>query len=256
MSRFLFEFEDQKWFPDFLRTYMTDYLQFIFSRLNMYKPVLPILHELLTRTSTNTIVDTCSGSGGPLFALKKEYEYYYDSPLIIRLTDKYIPLNIVTNLPDGITYEKTPLDADNIPQNVTGLRTMFSSMHHFRTQQIEKILFDAVSKNQPLVFFDSGNKSILMIISIILLHPIGLFLFTPFIKPFSFSRLLLTYVIPLIIFFTIWDGVISIINLHNEKDLKSFVNKEKFSSYHWSIGTLRNKFGMKIVYISGISNKL
>lgn len=255
MSRFLFEFEDQKWFPDFLRTYMTDYLQFIFSRFNMYKPVLPIIHQLLSRASTNTIIDTCSGSGGPLPILKKEYEHKYASPLLIRLTDKFIPSEVDRNLPKGITYEKTPLDADNIPQNVTGLRTMFSSMHHFRTQQLEKILFDAVTKVQPIAFFDSGNKSILMILSIIVLHPIGLFLLTPFIKPFSFKRLLFTYIIPLIIFFTIWDGVISIMNLHYEKDLISLINNDKFSSYHWTIGTLRNKFGMKIVYISGISNK-
>lgn len=256
MSQFLFEFEDKPWFPNFLRTYMTDYLQFIFSKFNLYSPVLEIIHETLTKTTLNKIIDLCSGSGGPLPALKRDYELKYNTSLFVRLTDIYIPNEILSRLPHGITYEQEPIDADNIPQDVHGLRTMFSSMHHFRTHKLENILYDAVKKNQPIAFFDSGNKNLLMIFYIVTFHLLGIFLFTPFIKPLSFKRLLFTYAIPLITFFTVWDGIISILRLHTIEDLHKIIDKEKFSSYNWSLGTVINNFGMKIVYIVGISKNL
>jgi hypothetical protein len=130
---------------------------------------------------------------------------------------------------------------------------MFSSLHHFSPPKIEKILLDAVRKNQPVAFFDGGNKGISIILAIVILHPIGILIFTPFIKPLSFRRLFFTYIIPLVVFFTVWDGMVSIYRLHNIEIFKHIVKQEKFSKYDWSIGSLLNKFGMKIVYISGIS---
>ena len=40
MSRIhLFEFEDQKWFPSFLRNYGTVFLQFLSNKTRMYQPL-------------------------------------------------------------------------------------------------------------------------------------------------------------------------------------------------------------------------
>lgn len=41
----LFEFEDQKWFPGFLRNYGTDFLQFLSNKTKMYKPIIPIVKK-------------------------------------------------------------------------------------------------------------------------------------------------------------------------------------------------------------------
>ncbi|WP_422861060.1 hypothetical protein [Flagellimonas sp. W118] len=58
----LFEFEDQKWFPSFLRDYGTDFLQFLSNKVKLYKPVVSVLERGLRASGTNTIVDL--GSGG------------------------------------------------------------------------------------------------------------------------------------------------------------------------------------------------
>src|SRR4051795_7278400 len=63
---FLFEFEDQSWFPDVIREGMTDFLRFIFTLGNLYKPVIPLLTDALQQANANGIVDLCSGSGGPI----------------------------------------------------------------------------------------------------------------------------------------------------------------------------------------------
>ncbi len=45
----LFEFEDQKWFPTFLRNYGTDFLQFLSNKTKMYKPIIPIIEKGLLK---------------------------------------------------------------------------------------------------------------------------------------------------------------------------------------------------------------
>ena len=37
----LFEFEDQTWFPSFLRNYVTDFLQFLSNKAKVYESVVP-----------------------------------------------------------------------------------------------------------------------------------------------------------------------------------------------------------------------
>lgn len=68
----LFEFEDQQWFPVFLRNYITDFLQFLSNKTGMYKPAVPLIIDLLKKNNTNTIVDLASGGGGGLIWLNSE----------------------------------------------------------------------------------------------------------------------------------------------------------------------------------------
>ena len=49
----LFEFEDQRWFPAFLRNYLTDFLQFISNRFDIYKNVTPLLSELVKKEGSS-----------------------------------------------------------------------------------------------------------------------------------------------------------------------------------------------------------
>ena len=64
----LFEFEDQRWFPGFLRNYLTDFLQFVSNKFSIYKGIVPLLSETLTKSGNSTIIDLASGGGGGLVA--------------------------------------------------------------------------------------------------------------------------------------------------------------------------------------------
>ena len=56
-----FEFEDLKWFPQLLRDYMTDYLQFSANTLDIYKSIVPIIQRGIDAAGNNTIIDIASG---------------------------------------------------------------------------------------------------------------------------------------------------------------------------------------------------
>ena len=57
MRRFrLFELEDQGWFPRPIRDAGTDFLRLMSEIGNVFKPIVPRLEEVLTRTGIRGIV--------------------------------------------------------------------------------------------------------------------------------------------------------------------------------------------------------
>ncbi len=123
----LFEFEDQKWFPTFLRNYGTDFLQFLSNKTKMYKPIIPIIKKGLQKSNTNRIVDLGSGGGGGLIWLNAELKKDIQD-LSILLTDLYpnIPAFKLTKATsDNFAYVEQPIDARNVPEELKGLRTQF-----------------------------------------------------------------------------------------------------------------------------------
>lgn len=251
---FLFEFEDQSWFPDVIREGMTDFLRFIFTKANLYHPIVPLLADALQRANTNCIVDLCSGSGGPIEQVAK----------LLAAQGKMVPIIVTDKFPNIAAYQLLhvksngiiqhiayPVDAMQVPSNIKGFRSIFSGFHHFSKSSATAILNDAVKANEGIAVFDGGDRNIWMIFAIILLQPIGFLLLTPFIKPFRWSRIVFTYLLPLIPFCTVWDGVVSILRLHTVKRLLEIAKATNSTKYYWKAGRVKNKAGMHIAYLIG-----
>ena len=136
----LFEFEDQKWFPSFLRNYGTDFLQFLSNATKMYKPIVSVIEKGLQKSKTNQIIDLGSGGGGGLIWLNSELKKSIPD-LKITLTDFYpnIPAFKLTKEKAGnFQYIETSVDAREVPQELKGLRTQFLSLHHFKPNDAKK----------------------------------------------------------------------------------------------------------------------
>jgi hypothetical protein len=250
-----FEFEDQKWFPEIFRDWMTGYLRFLFVSFNLYQPVLSLLKDALAKSDTNQILDLCSGSGGAMEGVYDNLKHTSKLNIQVFLSDLYPNmlicryLEIKTN--KGISYISKPVDAVNVPSEAKGFRTIFSGFHHFDRITAKKVLQNAVDARCGIGIFDGGNKTVWMILLIIIIHPILLFFCTPFFRPFSISRLLFTYLVPVIPFCTVWDGVFSIIRLYKPDELLRMALEVESENYTWISGKVRNKFGMSIAYLIG-----
>ena len=117
-------------------------------------------------------------------------------------------------------------------------------------EQAKEILNNAINNKKPIAIFDLGDKNLLPILGI-LIHPIIFFICTPFFKPFKISRLIFTYIIPLIPICTIWDGLVSILRLYGPNDLKRLVKEIGSTTYHWEIGKAKHKLGFSVLYLLG-----
>ncbi len=248
----LFEFGDQKWFPSFLRNYMTDFLQFLSNKTKLYRPVIPVILKGLEHSGTNSIIDLGSGGGGGLLWLNSELKKTIPDFKIV-LTDYYpnIPAFARTkSKADNFEYREEPVDARKVPENLRGLRTQFLSLHHFRPADARQILQNAVDSGSAIAVFEGQERSVPSIFAM-LLSPVSVILTTPFIRPFSFGRLIFTYLIPLVPLFTLWDGVISSLRTYSVEEMNSLVNEVDGSeAYDWDIGKLRSGPGI-ILYLLG-----
>jgi hypothetical protein len=249
----LFEFEDQEWFPELIRNYMTDYLQIIATTMNFYESVIPIIQKGVEKSGTNLIIDMASGGGGGWLAIAQKIIESIPN-VQVKLTDFYPNLEAFKKtqqeFPHLFDYVETPVDATDVPENLVGLRTQFLSFHHFKPEAAKKILQNAVNARQPIAVFEAVERNAEGIVKALGV-PLTTYALTPFIKPFSLKRLFYTYVFPVVPFFTGFDGFVSVFRMYSQEEMKALVdslhNTEKFE---WEIGLKRNGI-MSVQYLLG-----
>ncbi|MGI4750562.1 MAG: hypothetical protein ACRYFB_08015 [Janthinobacterium lividum] len=251
----LFEFEDQSWFPNTIRSGMTDFLRYLIKLLNVYQPIAPLLIEVLSKTNQHHIVDLGSGGGGAIEQIHQNLTKLSAKKITITLTDKFPNpaawqyIEQKTN--HMIGFYADPVDANQVPDTLKGVRTLFSAAHHFEPAQLTKILEAAVVQRAGIGLFDGGSKSWWMLLGAILFQPLIFFVFTPFIRPFKISRILLTYLVPVIPFCTVWDGCVSISRLYRPKELLQLAESLSAKNYIWKAGRVKNKLGLQVAYLIG-----
>jgi len=255
MRLHLFEFEDLKWFPDVIRQSQTDYLHFVISKAKVYEPAASLVKEALEKTGTNEILDLCSGGGGGTDVFHKNLESVTGKQIKIRLSDKYPNLTafeqIKTMTGGKVDYIKDSLDALNVPPNIKAMRTFFSSFHHFKPEDAKSILKNAVIDKVPIAVFEGADKNILSFLGIFFFTPITFIFITPFIKPFKFSRIFFTYLIPIIPIATVWDGLVSVVRMHRPSEMLKMAEEADSVNYKWKSGKVRGKMGNAVLYLVG-----
>lgn len=254
MRLHVFEFEDLSWFPDAVRRGGTDYLRYFLNATRFYDPVVPLLLHLMDKTGQRTVVDLCSGGGGAMERVAKQLAQQSDKPMTVTLTDKFPNVRAYRHLQHsspGLGFSADPVDATAVPPSLGGLRTMFSAAHHFEPGVLAAIFRDASASRAPIAIFDGGDKNILTILGIALFHPLAFAICTPFFKPFTWSRLFFTYLLPLIPLMTVWDGIVSILRLYSPRELQDIAQHAVPKGYVWETGKLKNKLGMRITYLVG-----
>ncbi len=258
MRLHLFEFEDFGWFPDIIRSGGTDYLRYFLLSTELYKPCVPLLHKTLKLTGQNIIIDLCSGGGGYIEKIYEELDKLEPNSVTITLTDKFPNIKayeLIKQRTHGrIDYVEESLDILNAAPRIDGLQVMFSAIHHFKPFQVREILQHSVNSGKPICLFDGGEKGLIAIIGLMIIHPIAFFLFTPFFKPVKISRLFFTYVLPLIPLYTIWDGVVSILRMYTPTDFNGIVSTLENNNHTWESGKTKNRFGIKATYLIGYPN--
>ncbi|WP_026703992.1 hypothetical protein [Flavobacterium soli] len=248
----LFEFEDQEWFPAFLRNYVTDFLQFLSNKTGMFKPAVPLLETLLKEGKTATIIDLASGGGGGLLGLSKELKKTVPGLKIV-LTDYYpnLPAFVYTKQQsDTFDYYEKPVDARNVPEELKGVRTQFLSLHHFRPADAKQILQNAVDSHSSIAIFEAQERSFPSILAM-LFSPFTVFFMTPFIRPFKISRIIFTYLIPIVPLVVLWDGVVSSLRTYSVDEMKMLVKGlNNTEHYEWQIERIKSGPGM-LLYLVG-----
>lgn len=237
--RQLVEIEDLPWCPRPVRDGGTDWLGFMANATRGFAPAAPKIRAAMTATGTPRVVDLCSGGGGPWLTL--EPELARTGPVQVELTDRYPNLEALARIRDRsggrVGFRATSVDATDVPAELDGVRTMFNCFHHFPPELARAILADAVRKRRGIAIFEAVDRRALPL-ALMPVQAAAVPLLTPLVRPFRWSRLLFTYVVPLIPLLILFDGSVSMLRIYLPDELRELVaGIPEHDRFDWDIGT-------------------
>jgi hypothetical protein len=131
-------------------------------------------------------------------------------------------------------YEK-PVDASRPPHDLTGFRTMFSSFHHFDPQDARAMLADSFDRDEGIAIFEAAERRPLSV-CVIFFVPLLSLVLAPKIRPFCWSRLFWTYLVPVIPFVLWIDGILSCLRCYSLADMAELTAGLDSERYSWQLG--------------------
>jgi hypothetical protein len=228
----LFEIHDQSWCPKIVRNALTSFLQTAIELLNTYEPIRAQLAEAITASGANSVIDLCSGAGGPW--LKWTSQGLTNAPVTLtdRRPNSAAIEHLATARASGVRYYPTAVDATNVSPELSGFRTVFTAFHHLTPDQAKAVIDDAVQNAAGIGIFELTSRKPKSITSM-LLTPIGVWLFTPLTKRIHWSVFALTYILPVVPFVAFVDGVLSCLRSYTANELRVLADCSEFV---WSAG--------------------
>jgi hypothetical protein len=257
----LFELEDFDWVPRPVRDGGTDLLDLGFDRLGFYDGVAPKLRALLEATGARRLVDLCSGGGGGALQMRKALRAA-GSEVEVVLSDRNpsdAGIARVASLGDPLTrYRPERVDAMTGGGELDGVRTMSGALHHFAPDAVRALLAGIVARRAPIAFFDVAASPAIrrapivlaplaMGVNMLMLF-VGSLLLVPLVRPFRLSRVVLTYLLPLIPALVAWDGTVSALRAYTPEELLELARSVPGGDrYAWDAGVAGSA-----LYLTGV----
>lgn len=221
--------------PTWVRDAMTGYLQTAIEATRPYAVVAPHLAEFLRSGATSRIVDLASGGGGPWPALLDTLRDE-GTEANVTLTDLEPNRRAADRLRgvQGVTWVETPVSALDVPASLSGVRTLFTGLHHFERDEVRGILRDAQEARIPFLAAEATHRSVRGVL-ITFLIPLFVLLLMPRVRPRRVLPLVLTYFPPLFPLLIWWDGLASTLRTYRAEELRAVVSEIQGSGYRWTV---------------------
>jgi hypothetical protein len=238
----LVELHDLALCPRSLRDALTDFLAFALNVAGAYDPAGPLLRRAVGRAGAHRIVDLCSGAGGPWSRLAGQVG------VPVLLTDLYPHRG--PDVAGRWPFHPEPVDARAVPRELDGFRTLFTSFHHFRPAEARAILADAVRQRQGIAVFEAARRAPWEV-AVVAFTWLGVLAAAPFIRPWRWSRVLWSYLPPVLPLLGTFDGVVSCLRAYSPAELRDLVRG--LDTYDWEIGEMRGGWSpLRGTYLVGV----
>ena len=265
----LFEVEDLAICPDWIRDRVTSMIVVVHRWLGVPRMVADQLGILLADLDAEavTIVDVCSGNGGPLpDALELITEQNLDCRVKLVLTDLRPPSGWVAESSSGkgkaessVQYFKRSLNAclplmeqlritendgcDSLIGNESlVVRTLVCGFHHFAPEHARLVLLDAQKSKHPLVIFELTDGTVPpRWLWWVTLPPNFLFglLVSLFTWPVTVGGLVFSFLLPIIPACFAWDGAVTSARTYREAEFYDLIDTLPASEdYQWEFKTV------------------
>ncbi|KFX89613.1 hypothetical protein V490_06910 [Pseudogymnoascus sp. VKM F-3557] len=254
------EITDQAWFPEYLlrmvQSCLTVAWNFRMPIMQKHSPaqvVTSLLYNTLDKKVIEySYVDFCAGGGGPTPCIERELNQRLaktNSSSEPNESVKFVMTDLHPHIPEwkeacskskNLTYVSKPVDATNAPADLLEddgkkvFRMFNLSFHHFDDKLGRDILKNTLETSDGFGIFELTDRSPP---SLMMITFMGVLFF--FITPFYFWRspghLFFTYVIPIIPFVLVFDGLVSSLRTRTPDEMRSLLKTSGGDMDGWRI---------------------
>ncbi|MBK9592722.1 MAG: hypothetical protein IPO32_14915 [Crocinitomicaceae bacterium] len=225
----VFQFSNQKWYPQFLKRDMYEFMTWFVGKVNAAKPFLPVISEGLQHVPAHRIINIDSQIGAGFETVK----------------------DLISEKPEIINLPIQQFNTSN-----SGLYLFVNSFHKLKPDVARNYLSEIAKSRNAVVVVEGNNDSLWQVVGMTVFVPLAVILSAPFVKPFRVTRLIFTYLIPVLPIVTMLDGFLALFKLYNPNDLNELVSEIPENNYTWKSAKADNGRGGKIMYLIGWPEKL
>lgn len=221
------QFMNRRWYPDLLKNLMFEFMSWFVGIVGAAKPFMPLIEEAIEKSGSKTLINLKQNTGAG-FETVRPY------------------------LPDDISTLDIDFTPGSFSADQDGIYVMINGFHQLNPGEARQILQTLAAQKKFTLILEGNNDSLRQIFGMTIIVPLTVILTAPFVKPFRFSRLIFSWVIPILPFITMIDGCLALLKLYNPDDLNELTGSlENGSGYNWQSGKADNGRGGKIIYLTG-----
>lgn len=238
-----FEFNDLPWVPAVLRDTIVESLSLTLAWGGILEGLAEPLSTFLREAGSARVLDIGAGGGGPAVALIDALARR-GQRVEWTLTDLFPRAAVWQRLVDrhggDSRFVPQPVDATAIdPQLSAGrVRTIINVLHHLPAPVARGVLRDAIASRAPIFIAEGFERSPIRFASF---APFGLpaLAASPILAPRDhLARALITWLTPIALMASVWDGIVSTLRVYTEAELREMVapGNGTGDGYRWTYG--------------------
>lgn len=255
-----FEFNDAAATPTFVKETVIETLSRALRWGHMMRDLAGPFRRFLDESSASEVLDLCAGAAGPATILAAEMRRAGMTPPRFLMTDLYPRIEAWeaarAEHPDCIDFVPEPVDATAIPEPLSRgrARAIINAFHHFPPEIARALLADAVRCGAPVFVSEAFERNPLRFATF---APAGLtaLAVNPLLaRTDRLKKAAFTYLTPLAVGVSIWDGLVSTLRVYTERELREMV-APLGDSFRWEYGHYRYPPLGKGTYFFGVPRR-
>ena len=250
---------DEPWFPDVLREGLVEVLSLANKSSGFCDALAPVFARLIDDMNANTVLDLCSGAGGPIEGLLQTLTAQgHELPQVL-LSDLYPKVEVWKRIEKKwggkLSFVEHPVDATTIDDELRAeVVTVINALHHFPLELVRAMFAEVVRRNSAIFVGEAFGRSLYR----------GTAYWGPLVlgaarNPFvcERNRLLKAALFgpfPLMAPIGLWDWFASVVRIHEPDELVA-LGQEVGPHYSWEKGAVPFGSWGQATYVCGVPPK-
>lgn len=251
-----FQISNAKWTPASFKNLVTEFLDYIVQLVEANKPFCALINKSANKPLKFYLYAPEVGGSSAFTAsfLLKEFPKAEIFLIADNLTSQRLQ-HLQSLVPDLASAQKIPFH-EIPPQNAKAEQILISVNHShlISDEALHQDLLRMTSHFDQIIIGEGNNQSLRQVIGMLLLSPLVACICSFFVKPFRVSRLLLTYILPILPLVISWDGILALFMIRSPQKIKSLTEKLP-QNWNWQSGKHPNNRGGFIIYLHGRNQK-